>query len=178
MTVRLLDYQEQPADMSSRVSRSDEIAQVIYDQAVASARTQTRAELEELTALPGYIGHFLRNLAAGVGAALGANDHRVVAVYAYEAPATRGTDVEPDGAPRLHLLVVVTAPSAALEAFIASLNRALGARLSEFPGAQFNLCGPLLDINVVTEAETRQGVGIARLLSAVMPPIELWQRKE
>jgi len=86
--------------------------------------------------------------------------------------------VEAFSGPLVHLLVLVTAPSAALEAFVASLNRALSARLGALSGACFSPSGRLLDINVVTEQEVHQGVGIARLLSAVLPPVRLWQRKE
>lgn len=179
----MLDRQDQQTIETSRVSRSDDIAHAIYDQAIASARAQTRAdqqvtEFGELAHLPGFVGHFLRELAVGVAQALAAHDSRVLAVYAYEGPPNPGARVEALSGALVHLLVLVTAPSAALEAFVASLNRALSARLGALSGACFSSSGRLLDINVVTEQEVHQGVGIARLLSAVLPPVRLWQRKE
>jgi hypothetical protein len=183
VTIRMLECQDQQNAETSRVSRSDEIAHAIYDQAMASARSQARAdqqvtEFGELAPVPGFVGHFLRDLTVGVAQALAANDPRVLAVYSYEALPEPGAEAENLSGALVHLLVLVTAPSAALEAFVASLNRALGARLRASSGAWFSRTGLLLDINVVTELEVRQGVGVARLLSAVLPPVRLWQRKE
>ena len=183
MTITLLDRQDPAAPDTSRVSRSDEIAHAIVDQALASARAhlgpgQPLAEFDGLALRPGFFGQFSRNLTVGVAQALASNDQRVLAVYAYEAAPRSGAGARALSGALVHLLVLVTAPSAALEAFVASLNRALGARLSALPGAQLRPPGPVLDINVVTEQEVRQEVGIARLLSAVLPPVKLWQRKE
>jgi hypothetical protein len=183
VTTMLLERQDRAAPETGRVSRADEIAHGIFDQAVASARGRTRADQEltgfhELAQRPGFVGHFLRDLTVGVAQALASNDQRVLAVYAYEASPRSGVDAPAPCGALVPLLVVVTAPSAALAAFVASLNRALCARLSALPGARFSPAGPVLDINVVTEQEVRQEVGIARLLSAVLPPVILWQRKE
>lgn len=184
MTVPVLGRQDQLLDETGRVSRLDEMAKRIRDEAVASARAPLDAD-QCLTELDGPVQrsdfkrHFLRALAVGVAQALAANDRRVLAVYAYETALNCGAEVNEPWGPLAHLLVVVTVPSAALEAFVASLNRALGASLNALPRAHFSHAGPLLDINVVTEQEVRQGVGMARLLSARLPPpVQLWQRKE
>jgi hypothetical protein len=179
----LLDRPDRAAPETGHVSRSDEIAHAIFNQAVASARGRTRADQQltgfnELVQLPGFVGHFLWDLTVGVAQALAANDQRVLAVYAYEASPRADASAPALSGALVSLLVVVTVPSAALEAFVASLNRALCARLSALPGAQLSPSGPVLDINVVTEQEVRREVGIARLLSAVLPPVNLWQRKE
>jgi hypothetical protein len=175
VTIRLLNNQERPAAEACRVSRSDEIAHAIFDEAVAAARVRTRADhhlcgFDELVNVPGFFGHFMQDLAAGVAQALAANDHRVLAVYGYEAAVDPVSEAQAPCGALVHLVVLVTAPSAALEAFVASLNRALGAR--------FNPAGPVLDINAVTEREVRQRVGFGRLLSPVLPTVKLWQRKE
>jgi hypothetical protein len=184
VTTFLLDRQNRTAPETGRVSRSDEIAHAIFDQAVASARGRMRVDqqligFKELVQRPDFVDHFLRDLAVGVAQALASNDQRVAAVYAYEVAPSSGADASALSGALVSLLVVVTAPSAALGAFVASLNRALCARLSTHPGAHLSLSGPVLDINVVTEQEVRQEVGIARLLSAVvLSPVKLWQRKE
>lgn len=183
MTTQLLHRQDREAPETGRVARSEEIADAIFDQAVASARGQMRADQQltdfhELAQRPGFGGPFLRALTVGVAQALASHDQRVIAVYAYEASPKSGADAPAPSGALMPLLVVVTAPSAALDAFVASLNRALCARLSLLPGARFSPSGPVLDINVVTEQEVRQEVGIARLLSAMLPPVRLWQRKE
>lgn len=184
MTVRVLDRQDQLLTETDGVSRIDEMATRIRDQAVASARAQLDAkqclpELDDPVHRSDCKRHFLRALAVGVAQALAANDRRVLAVYAYEATPDYGAEVNDLWGALAHLLVVVTAPSAALEAFVASLNRGLGASLSALPRAHFSHAGPPLDINVVTEQEVRQGVGMARLLSARLPPpVQLWQRKD
>jgi hypothetical protein len=184
MTVRVLDRQDQLLAEADRVSRIDEMAKRIRDQAVASACVQLHPD-QHLTQhndpvqRSDFKRQFLRALAVGVAQALAANDRRVLAVYAYETTRDHGAELHDLSGALAHLLVVVTAPSAALEAFVASLNRALGASLSALPRAHFSHAWPPLDINVVTEQEVRLGVGMARLLSARLPPpVQLWQRKE
>jgi hypothetical protein len=76
-----------------------------------------------------------------------------------------------------HLFVVVMAPSAALDALVSSLNRSLGASLGALPAPLSGRTAPPLDISIVTEQHVRQGVGVARLLSAVRPPpVKHWER--
>lgn len=183
VTTMLLNRHKRAAPGTGRVSRSDEIAHAIFDQAIASARAraglgQSLAEFDELVRLPDFVSHLLQDLTVGVAQALASNDQRVLAVYAYEASPKSGADARAFSGALVSQLVVVTAPSAALEAFVASLNRALCARMNALTGSWYSPPGPVLDINVVTEQEVRQEVGIARLLSAVLPPVKLWQRKE
>lgn len=185
MTIRLLDYPDPLSATARRVSRLDEMAQGICDQAVASARVSLGAEqrpaaLDELVDRPGFADHVLRGLAVGVAQALAANDQRVMAVYAH-GPAPDGSlvaEVQDEPGPRLHLLVRVTAPSAALEAFVASLERALGASLRALPHTRLGRAAPLLDISIVSEREVKQQVGMARLLAGLRPaPVKLWERQ-
>ncbi len=184
MTVRELDRPDQWLAETDGVSRLDEMAQRIRDQAAAAARAQLRAERqvtepEDPAQRPDFRRHFLRALAVGVAQALAANDRRVLAVYACETTPAQGAEAHDRWGALAHLLVVVTAPSAALEAFVASLNRALDASLAALPRTHFSHAGPPLDINVVTEQDVRLGVGMARLLSVRLPPpVQLWQRQE
>jgi hypothetical protein len=73
--------------------------------------------------------------------------------------------------------VVVQSPSAALDAFIASLDRALTASLNELPSPKFEQRTSILDVNILTEGDVKQGRGYAVLLSSVFtPPLQVWQR--
>jgi hypothetical protein len=182
VTVRCLDGGGLSTSAQRGVAFLHEMAAEIRDQAVALTREklvpdQRQAPLDDLLALPGFRRAFVQALALGVAQALADNDLRVLAVYAHMAAPDPGAGAALQETALAHLLVRVTAPSAALEAFVAALNGGLSASLSGITGTRFGQCQPLLDINIVTEQEVQQGVGLARLLSAVRPrPIKLWQR--
>ena len=165
------------------VSSLDDMAAEIRDQAVAAAREELvpgrrSAHPAELFERPSFRSAFVQALAIGVAQALAANDQRVVAVYAHVAAPNPGSKVGGEATALLHLLVLVTSPSAALEAFVTALNRALSESVSGITGPRFGQSQPLLDINILTEQQVQHGVGLARLLSAVRPrPIMLWQRQ-
>lgn len=70
------------------------------------------------------------------------------------------------------------APSAALMAFVASLNRALAASLRALPAFQSLGRDPGVDANVITAHEQRLGLGLAGLPSAAPAPFaKLWERE-
>ncbi len=182
MTVRWLARGGTSASEQRGAASLDEMAAEICDEALAVARAkaapdQRRAHLRALLERPGFREAFVQALAMGAAQALAANDGRVLAVYAHMAAPEAGGRAAREGAALAHLLVRVTAPSAALEAFVAALDRALSVSLSGLTGSRLGQAQPLLDINIVTEQEVQQGVGRARLLSAVRPrPVKLWQR--
>ncbi len=127
-----------------------------------------RVHAETEASRSGFAEAFKQALAAGVARALAENDRFVRAIYAYE-PATADHAT-------IHLLVRVTKPSAALEAFIATVNRALVMQL-QAPG-EVAPREAVLDVNLFTEDDVRRGVGYAALLHAVSPPPKrLWQRE-
>jgi hypothetical protein len=183
VTVRLLECKGQSAREAPGVSYLDDMAFGIRDQAIALAREtladdQCQAGLADLLDRPSFRAAFLRTLAFEAARALAANDQRVLAVYSYEAAPAHGTGDMNEAGASAQLLVLVTASSAALEAFVVALNRALSASLRGIAGAPFHLSEPLLDISIVTQQQVRQGVGLARLLSAIRPrPVRLWQRQ-
>jgi hypothetical protein len=77
----------------------------------------------------------------------------------------------------VHLLVLVKSSSAALEAFISALDRALAASLTSLPSPKFTERGSILDVNLLTEKDVESGRGYAVLLSSVFtPPLKIWQR--
>ena len=77
----------------------------------------------------------------------------------------------------VHLLVLVNSSSAALEAFISALDRALTASLTSLPSPKFAERDSILDVNLLTEKDVESGRGYAVLLSSVFtPPLKVWQR--
>jgi hypothetical protein len=165
------------------VSSLEEMATGIRDQALTLALAKVApgrrsAQLVELLERPRFRNAFIQALAMGVAQALAANDQRVLAVYAYPAAPPPGATVARQETSLAHLMVLVTSSSAALEVFVAALNRALRVSLSGITGKRFGQGHPLLDINILTEQQRQQGLGLTRLLSADQPrPIMLWQRQ-
>jgi hypothetical protein len=161
-----------------------DLAKQLSADALARARqkmalAQREEELKNLLALPAFIDAFVHALAIGIAGALAENDLSVQAVYAHDPslnPDSESGDVlSPSGT--VHLLVQVTRSSAALEAFIASLDQALTAQLHELPSPKFAQRTSVLDINLLTEEGVRLGTGYAALLSSVFaPPIKVWHR--
>ena len=115
----------------------------------------------------------------GVSNALAANDPNVQAIYAYDPSTNADSETEEEITPdaTVHLLVQVTMPSAALQAFIASLDRALLASLKDLPSPRFAQRESVLNVNLITEDDIRHGANFAGLLSGVFaPPLKIWQR--
>ena len=128
-----------------------------------------------------YFEIFKYGLAIGVAEVLSRYDQRVQAVYTYELQTN--TDVEAGEAaplnPTLHMLLLVSTPSAALEAFINSLDRALLASLKELALPVLKQRDFILEVNLVTRQDIQYQIGYAKLLSSVFaPPLKVWQRGE
>ena len=124
------------------------------------------SHIETLVRRPDFIGPFKCGLAVCLGKVLGANDSRVRAVFHYD-PA----DAE------LHLLVLVTQPTAALTAFLAALDRAMAIELRNLHVPEFADRDRALDVHLITPKDVRLGLGDAALLSAVRAaPIRVWTR--
>jgi hypothetical protein len=156
------------------------MASAMRDQALALAREQLppderRVNVVDLLERPGFRIAFLQALAIGVAQTLARYDQRVLAVYAHAAAPHPGTDAGLPATTLTHMLVLVTAPSAALEALVTALNRALSVSLSGLAETSVGDSQPLLDISLVTEQQVQRGFGLAGLLSAVRPrPVKLW----
>jgi hypothetical protein len=166
------------------VSPMDEVVETICQDALALAQERLTAplrglELKRLLRRPEFVDNLKYGLARGAANALSANDKQIQAIYTYEPSANPdselGNDLPVD--PTVHMLVVVTVPSAALEAFIASMDRALTASLADLPSPKFAERESILDINLLTEKEVESGRGYAALLTSVFaPPLKVWQR--
>jgi hypothetical protein len=157
---------------------------LIRDGAIDWARGKLPAihqglELAALLQRNDFFDYFKYALANGVAEALAMNDANVHEVYICDPTLNpdceMGADIPMDGG--LHLIVRVTTVSAALESFIAALDRALLDDLRELPTPVYAGRSFLLDANIVTEEEIREGTGYARMLSSMYaPPIKVWAR--
>ncbi len=174
---------------NERVARSKvlplpELAETLRDEALGQAQQklsplQRGSDLGKLLETLAFLDAFKYGLASGVARALSENDKSVQAVYTYD-PSTNPDSESGEDLPMtatVHLLVRVVKSSAALEAFIATLDRELTVKLKSLPSDKFARLESVLDVNLVTEQQVRLRAGYAALLSSVFaPPIKLWQR--
>jgi hypothetical protein len=170
---------------AGQVTDLQEIARKICSEALYQASgkmtlTQQALELEFLLQKQEFIQSFKYHLAKGVAETVGTNDRHTQAVYLLE-PATNPEVEMGQSQPleaTLHLLVVVSKPSAALDAFIEALERGLSRYLNELPSAL--LAGrrsSILNVILVTEQAVKQRQGYASLISSILaPPFKLWER--
>ncbi len=140
---------------------AQEWARALVDHARAQAQAQGPTHE--------FADAFKHALASGVARALAENDKFVHAIYVYE-PAKFDDST-------IHLLVLVAKPSAALEAFIATVNRALVTQLRNLGHLASH--ESVLDVNLFTEEDVRRGVGYAALLNSLSPPPrQLWESEK
>jgi hypothetical protein len=119
-------------------------------------------------------------LALAAANVLAAHDQSVLAIYLHDPSGWATADRESGGDLPLdatvHLLVETIIPSAALEAFIAALDRTLTDSLRDLPSPKFAERASILNVIVVSEEEARLGLGHGKLLSSVfMPPLKIWE---
>ncbi|MFC1936062.1 hypothetical protein ACFLYP_00185 [Chloroflexota bacterium] len=122
---------------------------------------------------------FKSALAEEVGSVLGDFDSKVTEVYFFEpcmnTDIESGDDLPIDGT--LNLLLVVKTQTAGLDAFIASLDRALTQTIKELPLPIVESYDSILNIIPVTQKDIDARKGYAALLSSLYaPPLKVWQR--
>ncbi len=166
------------------VTPIDEVAETIRNDAVEFARQQVDGEDAGLISLftrRDFFESFKYGLASRAAEVLAAADDNIQAAYEYD------LDMNPDAEiggelpldATMRLLVHVSTPSAALQAFITALDRALLASLRELPSPLFRERAFILDVNLITDQDIRQRTGFAKLLtSPFAPPLRIWQREE
>jgi hypothetical protein len=165
------------------VSPVDDVAETIRNDAIAFARRQVDGEDAGLISLLGrrdFFESFKYGLVSRVAEVLAATDRNVLAIYTYDVDmnpdAELGGELPLDATARL--LVHVATPSAALQAFISALDRALLASLKELPSSLFKERAFILEVNLITDQDIRQRLGFATLLtSPFAPPLKVWQRE-
>jgi hypothetical protein len=168
----------------TEVTRLFEVAETIRDDALVWARSRLGIldrglELENLFELPRFVDRFNYGLAKGVAKSIAANDQRVQAIYLFgsELSSDIETGCELPTEVSVHQLVLVNAPSAALESFIVSLDRALVECLKELPTRLYKECEWILDVKLITEHDVENGIGYACFLgSTYSPALEIWKR--
>jgi hypothetical protein len=184
MTISVLADEKVMAGPREKVLPLQELVETLHEDALEQARQkllppQRGADLQTLLETHEFLDAFKYGLASGIAKALSENDKSVQAVYTYDPSinpdAESGVDLPMSAT--VHLLVRVVKSSAALEAFIATLTRALTAELRKLPSDRFARLESVLDVNLVTEQQIRLGAGYAVLLSSLFaPPIKLWER--
>jgi hypothetical protein len=169
-----------------RVSYVEDTIRAVRDNALVEAREKLGAfrqdeTVEALLARAGFMDRFKYALASGVAATLAANDKRVQEVYTYDpsaVPDSEGSATLPVD-PAVHLLVKVSAASAALDAFVASLDRALTASLKELPSPVFTHREFILDVVVIDDEDVRLRRGPAAVITSVFAPaLKIWERAD
>lgn len=168
----------------TQVTQLEKVAHTICNAALAEAHTrlmpvQQELGLEYLFQYRNFVQSFKYGLAKGVAQTLTQHDKRVQAVYWFEPVANPDVEVGESllGEATIHLLVLVDTASAALETFVATLDRGLTECLKELPSALFAECCFLLDVNLVTQEAVERRTGLANLLSSIFaPPLKLWER--
>ncbi len=186
MTNAVLTAEREIKAPAATVSDVSGTAEEIREGALAFVREKLTAfqrglDLIGLLRRSEYFEIFKHGLAIGVANVLARYDQRVLGVYTYELQTN--TDVETGEAvplnPTLHMLLLVSAPSAALDAFISSLDRALMASLKELALPVLKQRDFILDVNLVTKQDIQYKIGYAKLLSSVFaPPLKVWQREK
>lgn len=183
MAVDMLTTQK--TTRSAQVLSLSDLAKTIRASAIVEALSDRRSyatneALLELELSRPVVREAVKDgLARGVARALAAHDAQVQAIYAYDPsanPDSEAGDDRPFDA-TVHLLAVVTTPSAALQAFIAALDRALTESLKDLPSPVFQVRESILDINLITRQDVQERKGYAGLLSATFAPaIEIYRR--
>ena len=122
--------------------------------------------------------YFLYSLARQVAEALGVQDDNIQAVYLFEHDATPQDScfADPSGpAHLLHLIVHVSRQTAALNALIATLDRALVQATAQALDSQPQQS--LLDVHVIDDAVVTSRTGYGALLHSLHNrPIQVWTR--
>jgi hypothetical protein len=171
-----------PESISSLLEASETILGNALHQALTKlpVRQQER-ELAELLQQRAFVEYLKHSLALEVAQVIATYDQRTVAVHLFEESANPDAETEdygPEVDLTVRLLVQVTARSAALDAFVDSLDKALTAVLGKLPSELFAGRTSFLNVIPVTESDIEEGRGYAVLLSSIYArPVRIWQRE-
>jgi len=169
-----------------QLTRLQEAAETICDNALAAARErlparQQDAPLAELLRLPAFLNSFKYGLAEGATNVIVANDGNVQAVYHFEESVNPDSETEEALMPDIgvHLLLLVGANSAALDAFIKSLDGTLAELIRELPSPSLAKRTSVLNVIPITQEDVNNNRGYGALLSSIFArPVKLWARKK
>jgi hypothetical protein len=186
MHQNVLTKERESDTQKNQVSFLTETAQTIKDDAVDAAREkmgfyQQEAELSVLLQRRDFVEYFKYALAQEVSQVIGSYDQQVQAIYLFEESGNPDSETE-DYSPAIdltvHLLTRVSSASAALEAFVTSLDRVLTEVLRELPSDAVVRRTSFLNVIPVTEKDIAEGHGYAVLLSSIYArPLQVWRRE-
>ena len=127
--------------VSSLADTAETIKKIALDQARTMVRQRDRQnDLANLLARRDFVGYFNDALSLEVAKVIASYDQRVQAVYLFNESANPDAQTEEYLSSidlTIHLLILVTSASAALDAFITSLDRTLTETLIDLPSEQF-----------------------------------------
>ena len=177
---------ETKIEAPTQVTRLQEAAETIRDNALSAARSrlpvrQQDAALEELLQLPVFLNSFKYGLAEGVTNVIVANDGNVQAVYHFEESTNPDSETEEAMAVDMsvHLLLLVDSNSAALNAFIESLDGTLTGLVRELPSPLLANHTSIINVIPITQEDVDNRRGYGALLSSIFArPVKLWARKK
>ena len=162
-----------------------ETAETARDNALNKARKKLRprdqeSDLASLFERRDFIDYFKYAMAHEIAQVIATYDQHVQAVYLFEESTNPDAETEEDLLfvdLTIHLLVLVASTSAALKAFVTSLDRTLTEALSELPSAAFSKRTSSLNVIPITQDDVKERRGYAILLSSIFaPPLKIWQR--
>jgi len=167
-----------------QITRLQEAAETICDNALSAARSrlparQQETPLAELLRLPAFLNSFKYGLAEGAMNVIVANDGNVQAVYHFEESVNPDSETEEALAPDVgvHLLLLVSSKSAALDAFIKSLDDTLAGLIRELPSPALAKRTSVLNVIPITQEDVHNKRGYGALLSSLFArPVKLWAR--
>lgn len=170
----------------SQVTRLQEAAETIRDDALAAARSsltnrQQDAVIADLLQIPAFVNRFKVGLAEGATNVIVANDGNVQAVYHFEESANPDSETEEAQTPDIgvHLLLLVDSNSAALDAFIKSLDGTLTGLIRELPSPSLTKRTSILNVIPITQEDVDNKQGYGALLSSMFArPVKLWANNE
>jgi hypothetical protein len=169
-----------------QLTRLREAAETIRDNALSAARSrlparQQDAPLADLLRLPAFLNSLKYGLAEGATNVIVANDGNVQAVYHFEESANPDSETEEALTPDVgvHLLLLVDSNSAALHAFIQSLDGTLAGLMRELPSPALAKRTSILNVIPITQEDVDNKCGYGALLSSMFArPVKLWARKK
>lgn len=170
---------------TERISSLKETMGTIRNSAINYSRMkmplQLRNEaLSRLLERRDFIQYFRHALAHEIALVLGTYDRHVQAVYLFDEsinPDAETEDYLPHVDLTIRLLLKVTSNSAALGAFITSLDRALTEEMHAMPNS-FADYTSFLDVIPITEQAIQERRGYAALLSSIYArPLKVWPRE-
>lgn len=181
-----IQLQEREGQLTTeRVGSLKNTIETIRNNAITHSRMKMPAQLqnEELPRLlkrRSFVQYFRHALAYEIAQVLGTVDQHVQAVYLFDEainPDAETEDYLPHVDLTIHLLLKVTSNSAALDAFITSLDRTLTEDLRKMSDA-FAGYTSFMDVIPITEHAIQERRGYAALLSSIYAhPLKVWPRE-